>query len=494
MHVPPRFFPSARRPGAGFTLVELMVAMLIASMALWLSYNLFDTTRLGVRMGLERSEMFQAAYQAETRLRQDMGSLIGPKKTANEAAGALLIIPAMRAGTLPKPGNSGLQQTLTKLRSDQLVIFYDAKHGGLIRDTGTGETLRSLTVTGGSGTQARLWYGHVQRADGEPANAVDWTVGRQAALLVDPDSDVVTTPATLDATGILSPASAAGAISDVFPHGLEEVANWMRVPGRTDAQMITAFAVAPNSNTAYTNQPMVEVEPLRDNVLDTTDVFSGHRIFLTHCSEVVVQYAGDLDFNGMTDTNGTSDYKGEIKWYPADSDVFNDAAAGHAAAMTAKVFYPADDQVRVWHLGYYQGPDPSRYNTNRRADVTPYPAVGGLKFGDAIPNDLTDVDPADGIPDNPRASYDAAMAAYANHHNGFRPSRVIPPRQSLWPRMIRIRLRLHDARGRVSGINDDFATNKRDDDGDGTVDNPSEVRSCGVWFEYVFAMPCPRTS
>ncbi len=64
--------------------------------------------------------------------------------------------------------------------------------------------------------------------------------------------------------------------------------------------------------------------------------------------------------------------------------------------------------------------------------------------------------------------------------------------QSDWPRLIRIRLRLHDRQGLVTSYSDEALINGRDDDGDGRVDNPEEGRISGIWFEYVFSVPYPH--
>lgn len=512
--------PSTAAPGrprlpGGFTVIELMVAILLASAAIALASYLFDTTRRATRLGLERSTVYQTALQAETRLRMDMKLTTGPLRTADREAGAIVVIPGMRQGTLPVIGQK-TEQAVTQLRSDQLVMFYDAKNGGLIRGaSGTGPKIKSLTVSGVRSEQAKIWVGHVRQAApvGEPVSAIQWILGRQATLLVDPDTTVVNTPVTLDTTTTLSPASTASLAGDVAPWGLAEVANWMRAAGRTDNEMVTAFAVAPNSVGNYTNQPQVQGQPLLDRRLDTPDIFSGYRVFMTNCSEFIVQYTMDANYNGMIDTNGVNDYSGEIKWYPDDRDVFDASRAGHAAAILPKVFYPGDDQVRVWHLGYYQGPDPTQYYTNMRGDRTPYPPLtdpaglpsGVYHFGDGIaPGDYggptasgdPNADPPD-FASNPlyaRVDYDNAMSAYASHHNGYRPAATLPPRQSLWPQLVRIRYRLHDEHGQIYTYMDEFNANRRDDDGRNGIDDKAEKRMSGVWFEHVFSMPYPRTN
>jgi len=63
--------------------------------------------------------------------------------------------------------------------------------------------------------------------------------------------------------------------------------------------------------------------------------------------------------------------------------------------------------------------------------------------------------------------------------------------QSDWPKLIRIRVRLHDSQGLVTSYSDEFLINGRDDDGDGVVDNPEEGRISGIWFEYIIAVPYP---
>ncbi len=472
---------------AGMTLVELMVALLVSTIMAILAYQLFDTTRLSARAGISRSTVIQEVYVAETRLRMDFASMLGPLRTADSPGGAILVIPGLRNGLMPKPGNpAGVP--VTKLRSDQIVFFYDAKHGGLIRDSGTGLEQKSLTRTGVKSTQTKIWMGHVQRANGESDFAPDWTVGRSSTLLIDPDSTVVNTPVALETTAALpptdpraplSPLNPVSQTSDVAGFGLEEISNWMRAPGRTNAQMVAAFAVTPNDSQNYTNLPVVVTQPLSDGVFDAGDLFSSHRIFLSHRSEFIVQYSADQDADGLVDTTGATPYAGTIKWFPQDADIYNFASPNHAAAMKPVVFYPQDDQVRVIHLGYYQGADTAKYRLNSRGHRTPYPRVGSSEFGDALPS---------------LAAYNAAMAAYGAHHNGWQPSAAFPPAQSQWPQLIRIRYRLHDPRGEIYSFNEEFPFNQRDDDGDGVVDNASEARCCGIWVEHIFAIPYPRTN
>ena len=63
--------------------------------------------------------------------------------------------------------------------------------------------------------------------------------------------------------------------------------------------------------------------------------------------------------------------------------------------------------------------------------------------------------------------------------------------QSDWPRLIRLRVRLHDSQGLVASYSDEFLINGRDNDGDGVVNNPEEGHMSGIWFEYIFAVPYP---
>ena len=63
--------------------------------------------------------------------------------------------------------------------------------------------------------------------------------------------------------------------------------------------------------------------------------------------------------------------------------------------------------------------------------------------------------------------------------------------QSDWPKLLRIRVRLHDSQGLVTSYSDEALVNGRDDDGDGQVDNPEEGRISGMWFEYILAVPYP---
>lgn len=468
---------------AGMTLVELLVALTLAVLLSILAFNLFGITQSAARIGFQRSAVLQQALAGESRLRNDFASIIGPNRLANAPAGAIVIVPALRQGTLPIPGRGGAPLQ-AKFRSDQLMFFYDAQNGGAAQSPAGGAPVTSVTRAGVKSRQAKIWIGHVQRASGESGSALDWSLGRQATLLVDPDGTAQNAPTGLgfpssilasDLRATFSPANTASLTSDVAPFSLGETADWMRsVTNPID--LVRAFAVEPNNNANYTNLPVVVTQPMADDLFEAADLLGGHRLFLPHVSEMIVQYAADLDFDGLIDTRTSGPAAGTVKWYPDDADVFS----GDPAAMAPKVFLPGDDQPRVIHVGYYQGPDPLRYRFNRWGDATPYPAsAAGNEFGDLQPT---------------QSAYNDAMAAYALHHNGWRPSPLLPPAQSKWPQLIRIRYRLHDADGGVGSVNESFAANQRDDDVDGTLDSPSETRCNGIWFEHLFAVPYPRTN
>lgn len=63
--------------------------------------------------------------------------------------------------------------------------------------------------------------------------------------------------------------------------------------------------------------------------------------------------------------------------------------------------------------------------------------------------------------------------------------------QSDWPRLLRLRFRLHDREGLVTSYSDEALINGRDNDGDGRVNNPEEGTMSGIWFEYILAVPYP---
>lgn len=467
--------PQPRRNApTGMSLVELLVALTLAVGLALLAFNLFGITQSAARSGIQRSTLVQQALSAETRLRNDFADMIGPNRALNAPAGAILVIPGLREGTLPVPGGGA---TKFWLRSDQLVFFYDAQNGGLAPGTGNGQAMTSLTKIGVKSSQAKVWIGHVRRDTVEPESALDWTLGRQATLLVDPDMSVVNTPANLNTSLILSPLGTGNDKLDIAAFGLEEIANWMRglyAPAGNppaappDTAMINAFAVPPAPATGVllaTQLPSVVTQPQNntDGGLTAADILGGHRIFLSHVSEIVVQYTVDTASDGFMDTIGSSRQTGPLLWYPQDS-AFTYLLSG-PVAPAPKVFYPQDDQPRVVHLGYYQGPDdPTKYFTTN-GNKSPYPNFGGT---------LT------------APQYAAAMTAYAAHHNGWRPSSAAPPAQSKWPRMIRIRYRLHDSDGAVNSVNEEFATNGRD--------NAFGNRCSGIWFEHVFAVPYPRVN
>lgn len=233
-HRLPTTRPAPTRPaasggrGAGYTLVEMMVAMSIAALMFFFVNTLFNTTQRAVRLGIHTNEALGTADAIAEFLQDDAENMIGPQRWTTDGdvtdegiggddpaifsgqdGGYLVIVNQVvmdedvapdydpnsgdTAGRnaqvygsarryddgprAPAPDGTGRMLSDQFVRSDQLYFFRTAR--GV-----SGETLGSQTAIsddpGGSGDHqvrtdwlpadagslvARIWYGHVNLTD-----------------------------------------------------------------------------------------------------------------------------------------------------------------------------------------------------------------------------------------------------------------------------------------------------------------------------------------
>lgn len=505
---------------AAFTLVELLVAIAIASLLMWLAVYLFNTTQRATRAGLEISTAINQAYLTELRMRTDEAGILGPdardadpytaadfRSTPKGSQyqpwknGMLVIVPGVRKGFIPVRNDGGPVSgpnvttngtTLYRqvnLRSDQLAFFYDADTGGTsATHIGPGLSMRSLTVPGAASPTARIWYGHVRQPMPNESDLADhWTLGRDALLF---NPNLAATPSPTPVPGFADPATAVPATGpgkalqpspdkDLSDYRLDAVMDWLR--GQTTASLPDADAARlvtqpQDDKTNYQSQPEVNLTPLENQTLEFNDDVTGPRLAMaSHCSEFIVQFAMDWDCNGWVDTvnhgawgknaagapsMSNGDGSGQLAWFPPDTDINN---GGAPAVPGPYVFRVTDGRLRSIRFGYRQD-----------GKNQPYTLAGDW---------ATEVDSGHPLYYGPGAK-DADGNPYPAHY-------VIPEKQCGWPRLVRIRYRLHDPNGDLFSVDDTMLANKRDDNGDGKVDEPGENRCAGIWFEHVFATPYP---
>ena len=189
---------------AGFTLMELIVSIAIMSMMMFLINRIFFDTTEAVSRGIATSKIIANTRTIGEQLKEDFDAFMGPRAyTASpsypiadsQAAGFLMIVNKKKiAPYLDARNKDGIVQAGRSVRTDQLCF---------IRKTTNLTPQTSLTATRftGSATNAsycRIWYGHLIQMS-ETGNiptdlglsgtadeyATNWMLGRQVLFLDD---------------------------------------------------------------------------------------------------------------------------------------------------------------------------------------------------------------------------------------------------------------------------------------------------------------------
>ncbi|MEM1213383.1 MAG: type II secretion system protein [Planctomycetota bacterium] len=437
---------------SAFTIIELVVAIGLTSVLLFLVSRIFFETQQVLTFGIKTSNALAHARAIGTQLKTDADAMLGPSNAAGSERGFLVILNGTTNAIVKQPDGTEVIETI---RTDQLVF---------LRGGGTSAAMFSLTprrdsslASDFSSPNAKVWYGHPRRANtdgtaggglgtGLDTFANDWVLGRQALLMA--PADTATTPQNVVTAGAiyLNDAGLSGinailnnaggypdgptqtadfGFSDMTNLNLPDLANNLALPAATDADyLIQTYAT----------------RPLRVQTQIDTDVASfaawqsaqTHPYLAAHISDFIVEFAADFDFDGEIDT---TDDKGT-------SDTTDDDNTG---GVGDPIFW-----------------------------------VSGLNAGQVVPS----IDPA-GSPawDAKVAVADLASAAFGDpgtlHAFVFRVDddaafTTAGTPYSRWPALIRIRYRIHDPQGRLSSF---------DDASGGPIS--------GRFFEHILVVPRP---
>lgn len=366
--------PPWRAAHRGMTLLELLIASAIALTLLGVAYYLFASVQGGVGASLGRAQVAVAARGMDARLRADFAGCIGPNATPGVAAGALLIIPGIREGYLPLPSGQ-MSPNKVRLRSDQLVFMTKMDSSGSWLNNGTPSAtpwislaLPDRNVAGNqiASYEARIWYGAIADAaatttDGGPSDpamqANRWMLGRDCRLIgrlnnavspvaVDPAfatplGSMVPDPDTDATTGSLALLANAACGVQTLPGGATRRGITQRQPtlgARTGAdwsdtdyvKRLGMLYAKPSSiqpgelpqvatNVDLRKLYLAPVNPTIPEGVQASDLSSTHMRLLDNCSEIVVQWAGDLDKDGNIDIYPPKHpLAGSIIWYPEE--------------------------------------------------------------------------------------------------------------------------------------------------------------------------------
>lgn len=464
----------------GFTIVELIVTMTILGLMLFLVNQLFNDTSVAVSTSVQTSKAIATNRSINEQLSADTDAMVGPGLT--EDGGYIVIIQQRIANAEMLDPQTLTKVTIDELRTDQLLFIRDGE--GLKSMTPASASGYGTNFVGQPGDRAKVWYGHALRTlpNGQPragggttlggANAKidsvgsNFILGRQA-MLFNP-TNVATGDKLSDATTGFTYAvegyygsgvnGATGYTGGSFAYkGLSDITFQNYGPSTTTGTLLNeltnAVADAPGStndngdylSTAYPNAD----NRLRVNTApspDDTDfaawaIAQGHPILAQGCSEIIIDFAADLNGNGRIDREfggGTTDTGGAIYWY----DGFQQPNLGDATNGGTWVTQTGIAQPQVVDTASTQ------YFIFRVEDITSFETAGGT-IGTA------------GTP------------------------------HSYWPYLIRIRYRLHDTRGRLTGNYNPALRDGLDNDGDGATDEFGEDQISGRWFERIISVPRP---
>lgn len=479
----------ARRGQAGFTLVEMMVAIGITAILMLMVNQLFFHTTRAVSLGIKTGEALVESEVIGNQLERDAAAMLGPDSTSGNPAGFLVIVNKQYNNVeMTLPDGRPIYQNV---RSDQLVfIAKDPQNRPYQALTPQNDTTLGTQV---NSPYARIWYGHVFKTevDGDFSLADDlgqsaanrlahnWILGRQQLLLVNPadassnlvsGSDTYANNARWDAP-IQNPLpgypSSSSSWNSVYLfHGMTNVARQALFDGSGGVlDQIGAAASYPAECYLYAvpEQRLLVNPAPKINDFAAWKVAQTHSILTTNISDFIVEFAGDY-----TDETGTPGSDGKIDVDPTTKDVIwyshfsNDPSAGGIPGLP-RVVQP--------NSNYFSGSSPNQ----AYYEDTSIPSTADAVF-------------------------------VWRHDDG-------DPANSKWPYLIRIRYRVHDAQGRlhstdparldgfdndsVNGVDDPRESVYRwdgvDNDADGELDEEDEARLLypGRWFEHIIPVSRP---
>jgi len=457
---------SRTRQDTGFTIMELLVAMTLLGLLLFLINTLFQDTARAVTTSAQTSKVLATARVINEQLDDDADKMVGPAASN----GGYIIIFQQKLPT----ANSFLlnpvtlsQVNVTELRCDHMVFIRDAN--GLSSMTPQGGTGYRSNLVGQAGDRAKVWYGIAQRTNPDGSNTThtlgaatagldrigsNFILGRQA-LLFNPTDVSLATPTKMGIvlsstptaytytvnqfkgspvrnTGYSSTPTSHKGLTDVTSKSYTAVYNEMVASGATNINFYL--------NTAYTDgggtRLRVNPSPVATNY-ESWAVAQSHPILAQGCSEVIIDFAADLDGDGIVDnafggqsTNNSS----QIWWYDALKQPSLGAVTGWTAQTSPAVLQP-------W----------VNINANTKAFVF------------RVDDD---------------AAFGGTLGTAGSAH-------------SYWPYPLRLRYRLHDNRGRLTSNNPAAVSDGLDNDGDGTTDEVGEDQISGRWFERIIRVPRP---
>lgn len=458
----------------GFTIIELMVTMSILGLMLFLVNQLFNDTSQAVQTSVQTSKTISTSRSINEQLTADADAMVGPGDLSQDPGYIVIIQQRIPNATLLDPQNL-TEVTVTELRTDQLLFIRDGE--GLKSMTPASTNGYGTNFVGQPGDRAKVWYGHALRTlpNGQLTGTTaafqlggasarldkvgnNFILGRQA-MLFNPTNAATGNkldfaPGTfihavngyygsaVNNSGYTGGAQTFKGLSDITIQNYGPRTG--AIPPLTLLDQLTDGSGDNNDyiNTAYPNAanrlrvntaPNPAPAPAGTNYA-AWSIAQGHPILAQGCSEIIVDFAADLNGDGKIDTQfgGQGATGAPIYWYDALKQAGNFAWAPELNTDPLQPFFNTNSNTKSF---IFRVNDKDAYDTS-----TGSPAI-------------------------------------QDHSN--------------WPYLIRIRYRLHDTRGRLNGNYAAALNDGLDNDGDGTADESGEDRIAGRWFERIISVPRP---
>ena len=177
-----------RLQSVGFTVIELLVAIVITSAMLLLINQIFVTSSRAVGRGIGLSDIIANGSAAANQFDLDTELMVGPHEgdlIGTDGGGILIIVNKLIYAPLAKPfgpdttdeyrTHADDQQVWRWVRSDQLVFIRRRVLASDLRELPLAPASQNAFSPGDDGGLAkyiRIWYGHVQRTDIDGASPI----------------------------------------------------------------------------------------------------------------------------------------------------------------------------------------------------------------------------------------------------------------------------------------------------------------------------------
>ena len=471
--------------------------------------QIFNSTNRAVSRGIELSEVVSNERAVKTLLQEDAEQMVGPETGPGDGAPLVIIQHRVDNRNLDFAEANGINLdaiptpsvTDVKLRADQLMFV---RNRGRELPT-TPSATNTFASNAGSSAQvpyARVWYGHLLRMNdnGSPPpvtddldnatnfldqNPASWLLGRQALFLVN-DGGVAPSPihsnggwVTAPVVGY-TPAADAPPFASLLVLGLSDTAYFALRESEEGPHGSLISELEANSNEPgfvlgadladpdYQDRAVgyFSFGKLRLRTMDrppsadfkSWEVAQSHPILAEGVSDFIVEFAADADLDGLVDLVTAG-----------ESSTAAGSASGTAAGLPANAF--------ANNIKWYTHDDYANNGAGFDADLPLTFALPAGAVRTATYRDFTATGPAAAL-----APFEAATAAFVFRHDaveagtvevststGVRGPLVVGSKPCYWPYLLRIRYRMHDARG----------------------DLGTEQDTNGVWFEKIIRVNRP---